>query len=67
MTDELHALKRISFGAQTSFTLNVLALPEDLQDLKLYLLCDSYLGMNQEIALIEPHKQPINVILFALL
>ena len=48
--DELYALKRVSFGSHTTFSLSIQASQQDLQGLKLYLMCDSYLGMDQEIA-----------------
>ena len=44
-TDELFALKRVSFGAHTTFSLSIQAAATDLQGLRLYLLCDSYLGI----------------------
>ena len=47
--DELYALKRISFGSHTTFSLSIRASQQDLQGLKLYLMCDSYLGMDQEL------------------
>ena len=47
-SDELYALKRISFGSQTSFSLSIQASSPELQALRLYLMCDSYLGMDQE-------------------
>lgn len=49
-TDELLALKRASFSTQTIFSLSIQASAQELQDLRLYLMCDSYLGMDQEVA-----------------
>ena len=46
-SDELHALKRVSFGAQTSVALSFQA-AASLPGLTLYLMCDSYLGMDQQ-------------------
>lgn len=56
--DELYALKRVSFGSHTTFSLSIQASQEDLQGLKLYLMCDSYLGMDQEIAVPTQHSSP---------
>ena len=57
-SDELHALKRVSFGVQTSVALSFQA-AASLQGLTLYLMCDSYLGMDQQysIPLRSPHGE----------
>ena len=49
-SDELHALKRVSFGGQTSVALSFQAAAA-LQGLTLYLMCDSYLGMDQQYSI----------------
>lgn len=48
VTDELYALKRTSFGQHTTFKLEFLAAEYELQDVCLYIICDSYLGMDQQ-------------------
>jgi len=53
-SDELYALKRVSFGSQTSFTLTFQCPNPDLQEAVLYLVCDSYLGMDQQLRIPMP-------------
>ena len=52
--DELYAMKRVSFGVQSSFTLTFQCPNPDLQEAVLYLVCDSYLGMDQQITVPMP-------------
>ncbi len=53
-SDELYALKRISFGARSSFTLSFQGPAPDLAEVVLYLVCDSYLGMDQQTRISMP-------------
>jgi hypothetical protein len=60
-SDELYALKRVSFGSQTSFTLSFQCPNPHLQQVVLYLMCDSYLGMDQQIRISMPGSAPPQV------
>lgn len=55
-SDELHALKRLSFGAKASCTLSVQLPAAEASQLHLYLVCDSYLGMDQQYCMAETPK-----------
>lgn len=53
VTDELYALKRTSFGQRASFKLDFQAAGYEMQNVTLYVMCDSYLGMDQEYRLVS--------------
>lgn len=62
--DELYALKRISFGPKTRCSLSFQADPAAARRVTLFLICDSYLGLEQQYSLevaqqFSPQVQPL--------
>ena len=58
VTDELYALKRLSFaGNTTTLNLTFSAAEYEAPDICLFLICDSYLGLDQQYNIIPNHRR----------